>query len=615
MRFDLSDPDGFRGKRATPIRNRLTRLLFLKTFVVLCLGTWTLACSRDLPPKQPVRRPPTPRVRHIPIRPSALTTVRFAEVSEAAGIRFHHFDDRGPMNYLMDSTGPGLAWLDHDGDGFMDLYLVQGSTIVGPPPNPSPTGRLFRNEGPGHFRDVTETAGLTPVGVGQGAAVGDIDNDGDPDLFLTFYGRPNALFRNDGGRFVDISNATGISQSVPGRSGPNWSTSAAFLDFDADGRLDLFVGNYVQVDLDHYPLCLAPGTTDRASCPPKLFAGSPCSLYRNRGDGTFEDVSHSSGIDAAEAKALGVVALDLDEDGKTDLFVANDGAPNLLFRNLGDGHFELIGPASGASLNAYGQTQAYMGVDAEDLDGDKLPDLYLTAFANEADTLYHNEGEGAFRDAIRDSHLGQATYSGLAFGVAILDADRDGQPDLFVANGHVDPTVDRAGDPTNTFRQSAQFYQNQGQGEFADRSSLAGPYFADRHLGRGVAPCDYDNDGHPDLAVANSGESTALLHNESIDDNHWVRLTLQGTRSSRDAIGARVTLKLPDGQTLVRHRKGGGGYLSSADPRLLIGLGTATRAGTLEIRWPSGTVQTLGPLEGDQGYRVIEGSDHVELTP
>jgi enediyne biosynthesis protein E4 len=535
--------------------------------------------------------------------------IEFEDLAESAGIRFHHFDGRVAKPYLMDTTGPGVAWLDYDGDGLFDLFLVQGSAIVGLPPSPPPTSKLYRNEGGGRFRDVTEALGVAVVGCGQGAAVGDFDNDGDPDLFVTFYGRPNALYRNEAGeRFVEVASSAGLASPPAGRNGPNWTTSAAFLDYDADGFLDLFVCSYVEVDLDNYPIC-------KTFCSPHEFKASASSLYRNRGDGTFSDVSREAGVDRPDGKALGVVALDLDDDARTDIFVANDEMPNFFFRNLGGGRFASQGVIGGCAVNSAGNTQAYMGVDADDLDGDGLPDLYATAYARETDTLFLNVGNGQFLDATQGSGLGPPSWYGLGFGTCFLDADADGFLDIFVANGHVDSGVDKLGDPNNTFRQRAQFYRNAGRGRFRDISRRSGPYFQLARVGRGVGPCDYDNDGRMDLAVANSGEPMALLHNLSVTPDHWVRIELRGTRSNRDAVGTKVTLRLSDGRRIVRHRKGGGSYLSAGDPRLLVGIGPATHVDGVEVRWPSGLEERLGPIDASRGYLIVEGSGRIQQRP
>jgi hypothetical protein len=544
--------------------------------------------------------------------------VRFADITQQAGIRSDHYDGHTDMEYIMETMGSGVGWLDYDQDGRMDLFLVQGGTFVGSASD-HPTCKLYKNLGGGKFRDVTEEAGLGHVGCGQGVAVGDIDNDGYPDLFLTCFGKPNVLYHNEpdgkgGRRFRDITKAAGLADHPDWHTRPNWSTSAAFLDYDNDGRLDLFVCSYVAVDLAHYPDCRSSRSGHRFSCQPSRFAPTRCLLYRNNGDGTFTDVSKQAGIDDPGAKALGVVALDLDADGKIDLFVANDGMPNFLFRNLGKGHFESLGPTSGCAVNLAGGRQAYMGVDADDLTGNGRPDLFVTAFSQETNSLFRNEGGGHFLDVTQGSGLGPPSWYMLAFGTCLLDADRDGRLDIAVVNGHVSRYIDLEGNPNITFREPAQFFLNIGGGRFADLSGQVGDYFRQPHVGRGLACCDYDNDGHMDLAITNNGEPAVLLHNESKTPYHWLRLELRGTKSNRDAVGARVTIEA-DGRKLVRHRKGGGSYLSASDPRLLIGLGPATKVDQVEIRWPSGLVQQLSPLEVDRGYLVTEGDGKALPRP
>jgi hypothetical protein len=543
--------------------------------------------------------------------------IHFADVTKAAGIAFTHFDGRTDKHYVMEEMGSGVAWLDYDQDGLMDLFFVQGSAVLPPLPKDTPTSKLYRNLGNGRFRDVTAEVGLGHTGCGQGVAVGDIDNDGYPDLLVTCFGKPNALYHNEpdgkgGRRFVDVTQKAGLGDHPDWKDRPNYSTSAAFLDYDNDGHLDLFVCSYVWVDLANYPDCRdRHGKPD--ACPPTVFAGTRCLLYRNNGDGTFTDVSKQAGIDQPGAKALGVVALDFDDDGLIDVFVANDTAPNFFFRNLGGGRFESLGPASGCAVNLAGKPQAYMGVDADDLDGDGRPDLFATAFARETDTFFRNLGRCQFLDVTAGSGLGPATWYPLSFGTCFLDADRDGSLDIVIASGHISRTVDDEGDPNNTYRQKPQFFLNDGAGHFRHLSRLVGPYFQEAHVGRGLAPCDYDNDGHMDLAFSNSGEPAVLLHNESRTPYHWLRLELRGTKSNRDAVGAKVTVHA-GGRRIVRHRKGGGSYCSAPDPRLLIGLGAATQVDRVEIRWPSGLVQQIGPLEADRGYRVVEGQDQPSVT-
>ncbi|MBN9122239.1 MAG: CRTAC1 family protein [Planctomycetes bacterium] len=565
------------------------------------------------PPALP-RSPPEPE----PPLPSGVR-INFVDVTAAADIEFKHVDGRTEMEYLMDSTGPGAAWIDYDQDGLLDLFLVQGYPVVPPYPATAPGCKLYRNMGGGKFREVTTEAGVGHVGCGQGAAVGDIDNDGFPDLFVTCYGKPNVLYHNvpdgkGGRRFEDVTARAGMGDHPDWKDRPNWSTSAAFLDYDNDGLLDLFVCSYVRVDLAKYPECVQAATRRRAACPPTRFEGTRCVLYRNAGGGKFVDVTKEAGVDQPKAKGLGVVALDLDDDGLIDIFVANDGVPNFLFRNAGKGRFESLGPACGCLVNGTGNPQAYMGVAAGDLDGDGLPDLFSTTFAGESKSLFRNRGKCLFLDVTAGSGLGPATWHRLGFGTCALDVDRDGSLDLVIANGHVMAHIDRDGDPTNTFRQPAQLFLNDGKGRFTEFTKQSGPAFRKQYVGRALAQADYDNDGRTDLYLADSGGPAALLHNESVTPHNWVRLELRGTRSNRDAVGAKVTLHV-GGRKLVRHKEGGGSYLAAHDPRLLVGLGPARQADRVEVRWPSGLVEQFGPLEAGRGYRLTEGTKGAEPRP
>jgi enediyne biosynthesis protein E4 len=589
--------------------------------VALAVGGW-LALRPTVNPAATASGPGEARPGPVSASPEARlpagVSLRFRDVTREAGIDFRHFDGRTEMQYIMDQTGSGLGWLDYDQDGLMDLFLVQGSAFLPPYPDPAPTCKLFKNLGGGRFRDVTDEVGLAHVGCGQGVAVGDIDNDGFPDLFVTCYGKPNVLYRNVpdekvGRRFVDVTARAGLADHSDWHDRPNYSTSAAFLDFDNDGLLDLFVCSYVRIDLEHYPEC-RDRKGKRDACPPTAFMPTRCVLYRNNGDGTFTDVSREAGVDEMKAKALGVVALDLDDDGLVDIFVANDSVPNFFFRNLGGGRFESAGLLRGCGVNGAGNPQAYMGVDADDLDGDGLPDLFSTAFHRETNTFFKNRGRGTFADMTVGSGLGPPSWNMLAWGCCFVDVKRDGNPDIVVTNGHVSANVDEDGNPDNTFRQRPQLFLNLGQGRFREVSQLAGGFFQERHVGRGLAACDYDNDGHVDLAFSNSGEPAVLLHNESVTPYHWLRLDLQGTKSNWDAVGARVTVTA-GGRKLVRHRKGGGSYCSASDPRLFFGLADAAGADQVEVRWPSGLVQQLGPLAGDRGYLVVEGEKEVRARP
>ncbi len=614
----------------------MARSLVVYVLALLVIGsavtaaTWFyLGSSEEPQPDAPVASQTPPEILVVrpktePALPSGVE-VQFVDVTAKAGIDFVHFDGHTDREYIMETMGAGVGWLDYDQDGYMDLFLVQGSTFdtggLSPPrlAKSPPTCKLYRNLHDGRFEDVTEKVGLAHVGCGQGVAVGDIDNDGYPDLFLTCFGKPNVLYHNEsdgrgGRRFVDVTAKAGLASHPDWKSRPNYSTSAAFLDYNNDGYLDLFVCSYVKIDLAHYPRCVSERSKRRFSCQPSLFEPTRCVLYRNNGDLTFTDVSREAGIDDPNAKALGVVALDLDDDGRTDIFVANDGMPNFLFRNLGNGRFESLGLLSGCAVNLAGGRQAYMGVDADDLHGAGRPDLFVTAFSHETNTLFRNEGRGHFLDVTHGSGLGPPSWYMLGFGACFLDVDRDGSLDIAVVNGHVSRYIAEEGDPNITFKQTAQFFLNNGQGHFCDISALAGAYFRQPHVGRGIACCDYDNDGHMDLAVSNNGESAFLLHNESKTPNHWIRLELRGTKSNRDAVGAKVAIHVGD-RTLVRQRKGGGSYLSASDPRLLVGIGAAAQVDRAEIRWPSGLLQSVGPLRADRGYLVTEGKDGVTPRP
>ena len=593
----------------------------------LLVRTSGTVTSAKITPKATDRGKEGPPIASVKVSPPseyklpAGVKIQFNDVTKPAGIEFLHFDDRTPMEYIMDSTGAGLAWIDYDKDGLLDLFIVQGYAIVPPNPTVAPTCKMFKNLGGGKFKDVTAEVGLAHVGVGQGVAVGDINNDGYPDLFITCYGKPNVLYVNEsdgkgGRRFKDITESAGLGSHPDWKDRPNFSTSAAFFDYNNDGLLDLFVCSYAKIDMQHYPDCFAP-SGKRGPCPPARFQPTRCILYKNNGNGTFTDVTMESGIGQATGKALGVVAIDFDDDGWVDLFVANDGVANNLFRNLKNGKFEFIGPMSGCAVNADGTPQAYMGVDADDLTGNGRPDLFVTAFARETNTFFRNEGKCRFLDATVGSGLGPPSWNMLAFGTCFLDVDRDGRLDIMVGNGHVSRNVDDEGDPTNTFKQRAQLFLNTGTGgkaKFEDVSSQCGDYFKEAHVVRGIAYGDYDNDGHMDLALNNSGEPAVLLHNESTTPYHWLRLELQGTKSNRDAVGAKVTVNLGT-RKLVRYRKGGGGYCSAHDPRLLIGLGASTKVDLVEIRWPSGLEQKIGPLDGDKGYLIVEGNNKVEPRP
>jgi hypothetical protein len=546
-------------------------------------------------------------------------SIRFEDLAQAAGIRFVHVDGRTPMHYAPEAFGAGAAWLDFDQDGLQDLLLVQSGKF---PPDlketpAQPTTRLFRNQGDGTFVDVTSQVGIDHKGYGMGVAIGDYDNDGFPDLFLTSYGGAQ-LYHNEpdghgGRRFRDVTRSAGIQ--IDG-----WCTSCAFADLHGNGLLDLFVCRYVKLDLDHYPFCGAQNREPpiRILCGPREFPGTSSVLFRNNGDGTFTDVSKPAGIEP-DGKGLGVVILDLDADGKPDIMVGNDEVPNFHYRNLGGGKFDSCGVRSGTAANWQGKPMGSMGVEADDLTGHGKPDLFITTFYHQGWTLYRNQGNNFFTDISQSTGMFIPSWDKVGWGTCLLDADNDGLLDIFVANGHVYRNAElltKSEDGTpQTYEQTAQLFRGDGKGYFQDISQRSGPYFLRPHVGRGVAMADYDNDGHMDLAINHCGGQASLLHNETTNPGHWVRLQLEGTRhlnpqaSNRDAIGATVTLKVA-GRTIVRHQKGGGSYLSAHDHRLLIGLGPAGRVDEVAVRWPNpaASVEHFGSLAANQSYKLVEGS-------
>jgi hypothetical protein len=546
-------------------------------------------------------------------------------VAEASGIRFRHYDCSTPRQYIQESLGSGLGWIDYNNDGWLDLFVVQDGPVrpgLGPAPNPAPTNKLYRNNGDGTFTDVTEAVGLARAGFGLGCAVGDFDNDGWDDLVVTTMGGLVLYHNEPDGKgcrhFVDITARAGLSHH------PHLATSCAWGDIDGDGLLDLYVCNYVEVDFDHYPDCTDTETGQRMLCAPTYFANVPHRLYRNNGDGTFRDISKDSGIAGVPpAPGLAVIMTDLDGDGRLDIYVANDLNPSYLFHNLGTAgssdrtvpRFEETAFVSGCALDSTGLPLAGMGIDAGDLDGSGRPSLFVTNFQQRPSMLYLNRGGLRFDDASYASGLGAPSLSRLKFGTVFFDADLDGNLDIAVANGHVQPrSIQLHGHPSE---QEAQLFLGGGRGRFRDVSSQAGAYFRERYVGRGLAWADYDNDGRPDLAFSHLGGPLALLHNETETKNHWLTLELvgDGKKSNRNAIGARVEIEY-GGRRQVRFVNGGGSYLSANDRRVLAGLGTADRAERVVVTWPSGRRQEFRDLAAQRWYRLREGErEPVTVTP
>ena len=543
----------------------------------------------------------------------AAATVLFREVAAAAGLGFVHFNGATGEYYQPEIFGPGLALLDYDSDGDLDIYLLQGSmlgsdsspaeALFPPPATHWPGDRLFRNDldtaGTLKFTDVTEQAGLGSTGYGQGAAVGDYDNDGDPDLYVTNFGS-NVLYRNNGdGTFSDITAGAGVDD-------PNWSTSAAFIDYDRDGDMDLFVANYVQFTVKANKRCAgADGKPDY--CGPQAYDAVRDRLFRNDGDGRFTDVTTTAGLDIAFGPGLGVTCADFNGDGWQDIYVANDGAENQLWLNLGNGRFENTALMAGVAINAYGKPEASMGVTAGDFDNDGDEDLFMTHLDRETNTLYLNDGMGNFLDATDRYKLGRSSLPYTGFGSEWFDMDNDGNLDLFVANGAVKIEETQRGQPF-PYQEINQLIRNDGAGAFVDITPTAGPAMALQEVSRGAAFGDIDNDGDIDIAVANNSGPARLLLNEAATGNHWLTVRLQGSRGNRDGIGARVAILRDGTPTLWRRAHTDGSYLSANDPRVHFGLGKEAGLDGVLVNWPDGSSEIWRNVGTDRFVTLTEGS-------
>jgi hypothetical protein len=501
--------------------------------------------------------------------------------------------------YVSETIGSGAGWIDFDGDGYLDLVLVNSAPMPGARrPATPPQNQFYRNRRDGTFEEVTNRVWLSPPGFGQGCAVADFDNDGFDDLYISYFLGRNRLYHNNG---------DGTLEEMSARAGtdcPLWSTSCAWADLDGDGGLDLYVCNYLEMPLDKYPYCGDPRHKIRTVCSPLKFDAQPDVVYCNNGDGSFTDVSDMWGFHPETGRGLGVLIADLDDDGLPDVYVSNDRSPNLLFRNLGGGRFQEQGLLSGCALSADGKAQAGMGVDAGDVDGDGRLDLFVTNFFHEPNSLFRNEGICMFREISARSGLGRRSFLRLGFGCGLFDANNDGNLDVFVANGHVDRNPEQRGF-AEPYRQLAQFFLGNGRARFEEISDpLIGSYFQEPHVGRAAAFADYDNDGRMDTTVNHNGEPAALLRNETTS-GHWLRLVLVGTLSNRNAIGTRITATAED-RTTAHQVLGGRSYLSAHDLRPLIGLGVTRQVEQIEIRWPNGRTQRLRELRSDQTVRVAE---------
>jgi len=527
--------------------------------------------------------------------PPAAALPTFADVTASAGIRFRHESGAFGKKYLPETMGSGVAFVDLDGDGRPDLLFVNSKRWPGRP-GPRSLPGFYRNNGNGTFTDATRGSGLDVEMYGMGVAAADFDNDGRTDVYLTGLGG-NRLFRSlGGGRFADVTARAGVG-------GGGFGTSAAFFDYDKDGKLDLFVCNYVDWSIEKDLFCTLDGT-HKSYCTPESYKGQSPALYRNRGDGTFEDVTARAGLKDASSKALGVAVLDYDDDAWPDLFVANDTQPNKLYRNQRNGTFTDVGMAAGVAFSEAGVARAGMGVDSADYDASGRPSIIVGNFSNEMMALYHNEGTGLFIDDAPTTTIGQATLLSLSFACFFFDYDLDGRPDIFAANGHVADDI-QAVQTRVRYAQAPHLFRNLGGKRFEPAEAAAGPDFARPMVARGAAYADYDGDGDLDLAITANNGPARLLRNDGGSRNRHLRVRTVGTVSNRDGIGARVAVT-SGGRRQWAAVKTGSSYCSQSELPLTFGLGDAAAPVRVEVRWPSGRVDAVD-ARANETVTVREG--------
>jgi enediyne biosynthesis protein E4 len=526
--------------------------------------------------------------------------VQFVDVTKQSGILFTHERAASPDKLLVEVMGPGCAWLDYNNDGLLDALFINSGRTPNFHPFSIPQPKLFRNNGDGSFTDVSATAGLKiSDGFFIGAAVGDYNNDGFPDIYMTGYGR-SLLFRNNGdGTFSDVTDATGVAN--PGE----WATAAGWFDFDHDGHLDLLVANYVHYDWEHDPYCGSKLPGSRTYCDPFHFKGSRLRLYRNNGNGTFSDWTERSGLATVWGKGLGLVLADFDGDGWDDILVANDGMQTFLFLNQKNGTFRDATFESGVGFGGNGEIESGMGIDAGDVTGKGNMDFYICHMDAQLNRLYRNDGKAEFADVTTQSGLGRSNWQNTSFAARIVDWDNDGNRDILVVNGSMLDNI-ALFHPESSFSERKTLYRNIGSGRFVDATSTQNGSFQVPFVGRGLAVGDYDNDGALDFLQSNNGGPGQLFQNRGGEKNHWIGLKLEGTRSNRDAVGARASLR-SDSFTSVDQIKGGMSYCSAQDLRLYFGLGNRVKVDSLEICWPSGLREYFKDMSVDRIYVIKEG--------
>ena len=576
-------------------------MLQLESVLALARPRWLWASSQSAQEANPQKNPGSQ---------SDDPGVSFLNVARESGLNAKTiFGGEHKNKYLLETTGCGVAFYDYDNDGWLDIFLVNGSRLEGFPAGAEPTSHLFRNNRDGTFTDVTAKAGVTHSGWGQGVCIGDYDNDGWEDLFVTYYGN-NVLYHNNGdGTFTDVSQKAGVAGK-----GTRWNTGCAFVDYDRDGHLDLFVANYIDMDLATAPVpesgpCLYKGVL--VACGPPGLQGGKNILYHNNRDGTFADVSEVAGIFRANGTyGLGVLTADFDNDGWPDIYVANDSTASALYQNKKNGKFEDVAIEAGCALSPDGKPQAGMGIAAADYDLDGNLDIVKTNFAGDTPSLYHNLGSGNFEDATFTAGLGAHTQF-LGWGCGFFDFDNDGWPDILICNGHVYPEVEQLKTEAG-YAQRKLLYRNLRNGHFADISLQVGPGISDPAACRGCAFGDFDNDGDIDVVVNTVNDYPQLLRCDSKLANNWLKIRTIGTKSNRSGIGARIACVTRVPSESKPHRqidevRSGGSYISQNDLRVHFGLGKAEQVDLLEIRWPSGQVDTIRDVKANQQIFVKEG--------
>jgi hypothetical protein len=594
---------------------------FLLALSMAANGGWVWLGTAQTAPKRPAPGNKSPAAKPVRSAPKpgkktpAANSPLFVDVTRAAGIDFHLNCGSREKLYIVETQCGGAAAFDYDNDGWMDILLVDGSSIEDYRAGKCHPPKLYHNNHDGTFTDVSAKSGLNFCGWGYGVAIGDYDNDGWEDVYITgFHG--SALYHNNhDGTFTDVTAKAGVANAT------EWGTSAAFGDYDNDGYLDLVVADYVDVDMNNLPpfgvgpFCQYRGIP--VNCGPRGLKGARDRLYHNNGDGTFTDVTEKLNIDPDRYYGLGVLWLDYDKDGCLDLYVANDSSPSLLYHNNCKGGFTEVGAEAGVAYSSDGHEQAGMGIDSADYDRDGWPDIVKTNFSDDTKNLYHNDHNGEFTDMAGEAGIGAIGYPYLGFGVKFFDFDNDGWPDIFMANGHVDAQVEGQTFGVGYAERPFLFHNlgYQGKvGKFEEIGEKSGPALSKKYIGRAALTADFWNRGRQDLLFTNMDGSPVLLRNEVPTPGHWLRIKTIGTKSNRDGFGAKIEITA-EGSTRYAEVRAGSSFESSNDPRTHFGLGSATRVDAIVIRWPSGQVDKLGPEAADQELVVREGSGVIERKP